>query len=223
MNRHSFLARVYYTAGLTAQASDEVAQLALIPELTPEDEATISVVTKARVDQLRRARRITCVVEDREENKGKVDRVIALRGFKSKLEAELAGLLNTYITHIDGSFLKHPTSEPSKILFLKMKADFCRYLAEIQRMPVDKVQKAYVTAYDAARASLGAALQLRTGISLNFFVFYYEILGNKENAVQIAKAAHDEGINAAKTLTSEERDDAMELINLLATNLKSWA
>lgn len=224
MNRHSFLARVYHTAGLTAKASDEVAQLAVSQKaLTPEDEATVSVVTKARVDQLRRARRITSVVEEREENKGKVNRVIALRGFKSKVEEELAGLLTTYIRNIDSAFLKHPTSEPSKILFLKMKADFCRYLAEIQRMPAEKVQEAYVQAYDAARASLGAAHPLRTGIALNYSVFYYEIVGNKDTAVQIAKAAHDEGVNAARTLPPEEKDDAMEILNLIATNLKNWA
>lgn len=223
MNRHSYLARVYHTAGMIAKASDEIAKLALCREqLTPEDEATVSVVTKARVDQLRRARRIISVVEEREENKGKVNRVIALRGFKSKIEEELAGLLNTYISNIDNAFLPHPTSEPSKILFLKMKADYCRYLAEIQRMQVQQVQTAYVSAYDAARASLGPAHPLRTGIALNYSVFHYEIMKNKDAAIQIAKMAHDEGINAAKALPIDEKDDAMEVINLIATNLRNW-
>lgn len=223
MNRHSFLARVYHTAQLTAKASDEVAKLAVSHEpLTPEDEATISVVTKSRVDQLRRARRIITVVEEREENKGKVNRVIALRGFKSKVEEELAGLLNQYITNIDNAFLVHPTSEPSRILFLKMKADYCRYLAEIGRMQPNQVQNAYVAAYDAARTSLGPAHPLRTGIALNFSVFYFEILKNKDAAIQIAKMAHDEGLNAAKTLPIDEKDDAMEVLNLINTNLKNW-
>ena len=223
MNRHSFLARVYHTAGLTAKASDEVAKLAVSREpLTPEDEATVSVVTKARVDQLRRARRIICVVEDREENKGKVNRVIALRGFKSKIEEELAGLLNTYISNIESAFLAHLTSEPSRMLLLKMKADYCRYLAEVQRMQIQQVQAAYVAAYEAARSSLGAAHPLRTGIALNYSVFHYEIVGNKEAAVQIAKMAHDEGLAAARSLPIDEKDDAMEVINLIATNLKNW-
>ncbi|OHS93807.1 14-3-3 protein [Tritrichomonas foetus] len=223
MNLHSFLARVYHTAGLTTKAADEVSKLAVTREtLTPEDEATVSVVTKSRVDQLRRARRIICVVEEREENKGKVNRVIALRGFKSKIEEELAGLLTQFISSIDNAFLSHPTSEPSRILFLKMKADYCRYLAEIQRMQVQQVQAAYVAAYEAARTSLGPAHPLRTGIALNYSVFHYEIVGNKDAAIQIAKMAYEEGSNAAKSLPIDEKDDALEVIHLIQTNLKNW-
>ena len=223
MNIHSFLARVYHTAGNETKAAEEVAKLSTVREnLTPEDEATVSVVTKGRIDQLRRARRILCVVEEREENKAKVNRVLALRGFKSKIEEELAGLLNQFISSIDNAFLQHPTSEPARILFLKMKADYCRYLAEIQRMPVNQVQAAYVAAYDAARNSLGPAHPLRTGIALNYSVFHYEIVGNKDAAIQIAKMAYEEGNSAAKSLPPEEKDDAMEVINLIATNLKNW-
>ena len=223
MNKHSFLARVYHTAGLTSKASDEVSKLAVVHgQLTPEDEATVSVVTKGRIDQLRRARRIICVVEEREENKGKVNRVIALRGFKSKIEEELAGLLNQYITSIDNAFLVHPTSESSRILFLKMKADYCRYLAEIQRMQVQLVRNAYIQAYDAARATLPPAHPLRTGIALNYSVFHYEIAGNKAGAREIASQAYEEAMAAAKALPADEKEDAMEVINLIAINLKNW-
>jgi hypothetical protein len=103
-----------------------------------------------------------------------------------------------------------------------MKADYCRYLAEIQRMQVQQVQAAYVTAYDAARTALGPSHPLRTGIALNYSVFHYEIVGNKDAAIQIAKMAHDEGVNAAKALPADEKDDAMEVINLIATNLRNW-
>lgn len=224
MNTHSFLARVYHTAGLETKAAKEVEKLAQLRDikLTPEDEATVSVVTKGRIDQLRRARRIIEVVEEREENKGKVNRVIALRGFKSKIEEELANLLNQFISSIDNAFLVNPTSEPARILFLKMKADYCRYLAEIKRMKVQDVQQAYVTAYDAAMSSLGPAHPLRTGIALNYSVFHYEILDNKDAAIQIAKIAYENGIQAAKSLPDEERDDALEVINLISTNLKNW-
>jgi hypothetical protein len=223
MNRHSFLARVYHTAGLSGKASDEVSQLATTREaITPEDEATVSVVTKARVDQLRRARRIICAVEEHEENKGKANRVAALRQMKARIEALLAEILNQYIASIDSAFLARPTSEASRILFLKMKADYSRYLAEIQRMQPAQVQTAYVIAYDAARSALGAAHPLRTGIALNYAVFHFEISGNRETAVEIAKGAHAEGVGAMKTLQADEREDAMEVLNLIATNLKNW-
>jgi hypothetical protein len=189
---------------------------------TAEDEATVSVVTKARVDQLRRARRILLAVEEREENKGRTARVAALRELKERLEAELGSLLTQLTGNIDSVFLPRPTSEAARVLFLKMKADYSRYLAEIQRLPAPQVQAAYVTAYEASRSVLGAAHPLRTGIALNYAVFHVEISGSREAAVQIAKLAHDEGIAAVKALPAEEKEDAMEVLNLLATNLRSW-
>jgi 14-3-3 protein epsilon len=224
MNPHSFLARIYHTAGLSAKASDEIGQLASIREpLTAEDEATVSVVTKARVDQLRRARRILLAVEEREENKGRTARVAALRQLKDRVEGDIANLLTQYIGGIDGAFLVRPTSEASRVLFLKMKADYLRYLAEIQRAPAQQVQAAYVTAYEAARAGLGAAHPLRTGIALNYSVFHFEIAGSKDAALQIAKAAHDEGVAAVKTVPPDEKEDAMEVLNLIATNIRTWS
>jgi 14-3-3 protein epsilon len=218
MNRHSFLARVYHTAGLSAKASDEVAQLATAREpMTTEDEATVSVVTKARLDQLRR---IICAVEEHEENKGKANRVAALRQLKVRIEGSLAEILNQYIASIDSAFIARPTSEASRILFLKMKADYSRYLAEIQRVQPAAVQAAYVVAYGAA---LGAAHPIRTGIALNYSVFHYEIAQNRETAVEIAKAAHAEGMGAVKALQADEREDAMEVLNLIAANLKNWS
>jgi 14-3-3 protein epsilon len=162
------------------------------------------------------------VVEEREDNKGKTNRVSALRGFKSKIEEELSNLLTGYIAGIDSTFLAHPTSEASRILFLKMKADYTRYLAEIQKAGNPQVQAAYTTAYDAARSSLGPAHPLRTGIALNFSVFHFEIAGSKDAAVQIAKGAHDEGMAALKSLPADEKEDALEVLNLIATNLRNW-
>jgi hypothetical protein len=223
MNRHSLLARVYHTAGLSAKASDEIGQL--VSEggaLTPEDEATVSVVTKGRVDQLRRARRILVAVEEREETKGRTGRVAALRQLRDGVEGELFSLLSRYIGGIDAVFLARPTSEAARVLFLKMKADYSRYLAKIQRLPAPQVQSAYAAAYDTARSVLGAAHPLRTGLALNFSVFHFEIAGNREAAVHLAKQAHDEGIAAVKGLPSDEKEDAMDVLNVIATNLRSW-
>jgi 14-3-3 protein epsilon len=63
---------------------------------------------------------------------------------------------------------------------------------------------------------------LRTGIALNYSVLQYEILGSRETAVQIAKGAHDEGMNAVNALHADEKEDAMEVLNLIATNPENW-
>jgi hypothetical protein len=161
---------VYDTVGLSAKASDEVTQLASSRDpLSPEDEATVSVVTKTRIDQIRRSRWIILAFEEREQNKGRMERAIALRRLKDRIENETAALLTQYIGSIDSAFLVRQTSEASRVLFLK-----------IQRMPLQQLQAGSVSAYDVARSTLGTAHPLRTEIALNYSVFHFEIAVSKE-------------------------------------------
>jgi len=223
MNRHSFLARVYHAAGLQTLASSEVMQLAADQDpWTAEDESTISVVTKVRVDQLRRARRTISIIEKQEESKGKSNRLSALRQFKTRIETSLTDLLVQYIDVIDKTFIGRATGDASHVLFLKMKADYSRYLAEMQRTTAAQVQASYIAAYDAARATLSPAHPLRSGIALNYAIFFNDIARNKEMAISIAKAAYDEGMGVAQGLPPEEKQNALEVLDLLAASLSNW-
>lgn len=223
MNIHSFLARVYHTAGCNAKAADEVLLLSSEHDgLTADDEATMTVVSKTRIATLRKAYRIVSAVELREDSKGNTSRVLALRNFKAKLEEELSELISRFLSVIDGTFLVNPSSEPSKILFMKEKADLFRYLAEIQRIQPQEVRGAYMQAYDASRNSLGPAHPLRTGIALNFSVFYLDILKDRDHAISIARTAYDEGIAASKGLPADEHEDAKENLETIKKNLEMW-
>ena len=52
--------------------------------------------------------------------------------YKSKLENELNSLCNEIISILDKNLIKKATSEP-KVFYLKMKADYNRYLAEFSQ------------------------------------------------------------------------------------------
>jgi hypothetical protein len=59
-------------------------------------------------------------------------------------------------------------------------------------------------------------------IALNYSVFHVEIARSKEAVLQIAQMAHDDGIAAVKSLAPDEKEDAMEVLNLIATNVRSF-
>jgi hypothetical protein len=84
------------------------------------------------------------------------------------------------------------------------------------------VQAAYISAYDAARSTLGAAHPLRTGIVFYYSIVHFEIAGSQEAALQIAEMADNEGITAVKSLALDEKEDATEVLNFIATNVRSW-
>lgn len=50
--------------------------------------------------------------------------------YKSKLESELTYLCNEIISILDKSLIKKASTSESKVFYLKMKADYYRYLTE---------------------------------------------------------------------------------------------
>ncbi|KAH3723411.1 14-3-3 protein [Pelomyxa schiedti] len=90
-------------------------------------------------------------------------------------------------------------SPEEKVFFLKMKGDYCRYLAELGcaescKSATDTAMMAYRIASDIASAELPACHPVRLGLALNFSVFYYEILGLHVQATSLAKRAFDDAI-----------------------------
>ena len=66
------------------------------------------------------------------------------------------------------------------MFYLKMKADYLRYLAEFKteedrKAAAEKTLAAYTAAQDKAAAELPSTNPIRLGLALNFSVFYYEV------------------------------------------------
>ena len=53
--------------------------------------------------------------------------------YKSKLENELNALCNEIISILEKNLIKKATTSESKVFYLKMKADYNRYLAEFSQ------------------------------------------------------------------------------------------
>lgn len=116
-----------------------------------------------------------------------------------------------------------------KIFYLKMKADYKRYLCEL--IPDDSNQEIveettiyYEEAIKAAEEILPITSSLRLGIILNYSVFLNEIKKDKENAIKTAYIAY-ELINPKIEDLLKERDiykDTIYIIKMLENNLKTW-
>ena len=63
---------------------------------------------------------------------------------------------------------------------------------------------------------------MRLGLSLNFSVFYYEIMNNPEEACQVAKDAFDLAIKNLDQLDEGEYKDSTTIMQLLRDNITMW-
>ena len=107
------------------------------------------------------------------------------------------------------------------------KGDYYRYLAEFVQSNseyCDKSLTAYKTASDIAIGEDGLATThpIRLGLFLNFSVFFYEILGEKNKAAELAKNAFDDAIVQIDTLSEDYYKDTSLIMQLLRDNLRVW-
>merc|ERR1712183_266537 len=113
-----------------------------------------------------------------------------------------------------------------KVFYLKMKADYFRYLAEfaapeIKKGHADNAQSAYASATDAA-ADLAPTHPIRLGLALNYSVFQYEVQAKTKEACDLAKKAFDDAIAELDTLDEESYKDSTLIMQLLRDNLTLW-
>jgi hypothetical protein len=80
------------------------------------------------------------------------------------------------------------------VFYLKMTADYYRYLVEFDPQEANKTQahQHYHEAMQIAQAELLPTHPIRLGLALNFSVCHYEILGNPKEACELAKKSFDE-------------------------------
>ena len=120
------------------------------------------------------------------------------------------------------------TGEPQgKVFFRKMLADYSRYLSEIldgsaRRERAQAALMSYKLAATLADSVLRATDPVRLGLSLNFSVFYWEILGFKDRARHVAKAAFDDAMAELDTMEDSAYRESVLILELIRENLELW-
>ena len=80
---------------------------------------------------------------------------------------------------LDANLIPKASDAESKVFYLKMKADYYRYLAEIndgdkKSQAANNAKLAYEEAQKVAEKDLVVTHPIRLGLALNFSVFQYE-------------------------------------------------
>merc|ERR1711956_92836 len=115
----------------------------------------------------------------------------------------------------------------SKVFYVKMKADYYRYIAEYTSG--DKQDKASTDAKEAYQDATGVAEKdlvvthpIRLGLALNYSVFMYEVLNKPEEACKMARTAFEDAIAELDNVAEESYKDSTLIMQLLRDNLTLW-
>ena len=213
-------------------------------ELTVEERNLLSVAYKNVIGARRASWRIVSSIEQKEESKGNEAQVQMIKGYREKIESELAKICEDILQVLDKHLIPSAASGESKVFYHKMyveqswhlycfidchfrMGDYHRYLAEFatgdkRKESADKSLEAYKAASDVAVTELPPTHPIRLGLALNFSVFYYEILNSPDRACHLAKQAFDDAIAELDTLSEESYKDSTLIMQLLRDNLTLW-
>jgi len=195
-------------------------------DLTLEERNLLSVAYKNVVGARRASLRIIGSIESKEKEKGSPS-AAQVTTYKTKVEQELNQICEDILGLLDKTLIdKAQGSAEAQVFYMKMKADYYRYLAEFADGPTKTqhagdAQAAYKTATEKA-TELAPTHPIRLGLALNYSVFLYEVQSKSQEACDLAKAAFDDAIAELDTLDEESYKDSTLIMQLLRDNLTLW-
>merc|ERR1719446_347040 len=156
-------------------------------ELSVEERNLLSVAYKNAVGSRRAAWRIITSVEQKEKTKGNEGNAAFAKEYCGKVEGELDKICNTILGVLDTNLVPKCSQDESKVFYLKMKADYYRYIAESKdgdkkTKAAESARVAYTEAKNVAEKGLAVTHPIRLGLALNYSVFQYEVLSNPDDA-----------------------------------------
>jgi len=186
---------------------------------------------KSYISQKRNSWRILYKKEaDYIEEKNKNTNIIS--EIKAKYEKSILDASQTFIHIIDKHIFPKLKTLDGKTFFLKVKADYYRYMSEISFGSDLKTYRKHSSKFYKEAFTTSLMLNplniIRLGVALNYSVFFYEVLSNTLQSIMIATSALNEALKELKSydeerLQDEKLKDALDIISIIKENIQYWA
>merc|ERR1712062_205906 len=182
---------------------------------------------KNAVGSRRAAWRIITSVGEKEKTKGNDAQAGFAQEYRGKVEAELDKICKTILELLDKNLIPKTPSGESKVFYVKMKADYYRYIAEFsdgdtKANASNDAKGAYADATEVAEKDLAVTHPIRLGLALNYSVFMYEVLNQPEDACKMARTAFEDAIAELDNVSEDSYKDSTLIMQLLRDNLTLW-
>ena len=198
-------------------------------DLSNEERTLLSIGFKMLVGQRRTAIRTIQAIAP---NPKYLHFAGGLTAYKKSLEEEMFAACKQLIEIVRDHALPRSGTPESKAFFLKMIADYYRYISEAAEGDLLQEAKTQAEKYYAQTDEVVNELSpwnpIRLGLALNFSVFYYEVMDDAKRACEIAEAAYELTSNlkareGEHDLNAATMKDAMQIRDLIKENLQVWS
>ena len=199
-----------------------------IPVLNEEERKLLCDGYKNIISDKRNGLRLLSNLSKKEEEEGKqINHKKQINIIREKIESELLSIFEEVHSILDKYLIPNAQNTETKVFYMKIKADYYRYHCEFAENDAfeeakDNAERIYKEAYDLALKDISIYNSIRLGLALNYSVFEYEIMDNKNDAYNIAQKAYDEVMKVVDDLEKDRTSENLLLIQLLKENLNLW-
>ncbi|KAL3096380.1 hypothetical protein niasHS_004346 [Heterodera schachtii] len=192
-----------------------------------DDRVSLAVAYKGAMSSRRSSWRMLVSIEERTGPEMNERQHQVMESYREHVQNELVTICQELLTCINEVLFPKATDPEPKVFYLKMKADYYRYMAEVatdaDRSGVVELAKgAYQEAMEIATSKIAAINPTRLGLALNFSVFNFEILKSVDEARKVAQKAIDLAQAEIATLTVPLADDASINLRMMRENMELW-
>lgn len=150
-----------------------------------------------------------------------------LQNSRNDIVNELKGYCNDLLTLVDEKLLPPCPDEKSRVFYIKLKADYCRYLCEAlegeeKDATAKKAQEYYNEAIEIVKKEYPRYSPSYLGIFLNYSVFLYETLHQTEEAIKTAQEISEVNIGELEQNSEAAYNESRTIINLNQENINAW-
>ena len=234
------LAKICQQAGRYEDMAKIMKQLVKLgDELSSEENNMFSVAYKGVVETkrsiLRDTRRSSTAAapfsaeptKSEDNNKTEEEKQSLSPDSRTKAVNDLNDICNEVLKLLEGELIPKASETETKAFYLKTKADYYRYMAEVAFDDSrDGIVKLAEQADDEATkeaTELDSTNPIRLGLALNVSVFHYEITDKPDQACDVAKKAYNEAFSDLDMMPEEDiYEDITDLMELLRENLSLW-
>ena len=230
-----------YVANILGQTDLFSKQIQLIktaielnPDLSEDERELLSSAYKNKITQPRKGiRRLQAIILQEQENlKNGQDttenRIQKLIDFKNQLLDDMEKNCEDCINLVEEKLLPVAKTPEAKVFYKKMEGDYYRYFCEFiedegkKKDISDKTKACYDAALEIAKQEIPQYKPLYLSLLLNYSVFYYEILNEKEEALQLSEKTYNDSQALIEQNSEKSRDEARMILQILQDNITHW-
>ncbi|KAK8894015.1 hypothetical protein M9Y10_022447 [Tritrichomonas musculus] len=195
--------------------------------LNSDERNLLSVAYKNIVGSRRNGLRMIAAIIEHEEGRGNTARVEQLNQYRATILAELEKYCNELIGLVDTQLLPAAKDAESRVFYEKLKADYYRYICESKpenekTEPANKAKQCYENALEIAKNEIPPSRPTSLGLILNYSVFLYEIIGQKQEAIELAQKTYNDCSTTVDDNSDNSYSEATMILQLLRDNVSLW-